>query len=106
MPAKSFPFFEVRAKGTLQVGETLVPVTIIIDASCGQPAAVGRVYGPKDVLFDAYYNQRGVIKIGDVKIPACFRCFNAGECASAFFDTPPLLRALARHATQRLMWGV
>jgi hypothetical protein len=104
MPAKSFPFFEVRAEGALQVGETVAPVAIIVDASCGQPAAVGRVYGPADALFDAFYNQQGILEIAGVKIPARFRAYN-GVDELAFFDAAPLYRALARHAAKRLASG-
>jgi hypothetical protein len=100
---KRFPLFELRAKGTLQVGETVVPVTITIDASCGQPAAVGRVQGPEDALFQALYHQQGVIEIGGVKVPARFHSL---DYEGAYFDAPPLFRALARHAAYRLASGV
>ena len=102
--AKHFPLFELRAIGTLRVGETIVPVTIYIDASCGQPASMGRVYGPGDALFQAYYHQQGVIEIGGVKIPARFKSYFSGD-ELAFFDAPPLYRALARHAAKRLASG-
>jgi hypothetical protein len=101
--AKYFPLFELRATGTLQVGETIVPVTITIDASCGRPAAVGCVYGPGDALFQAYYHQQGVIEIGGVKVPARFHSL---DHEGAYFDAPPLFRALARHAAYRLASGV
>ncbi len=105
MPAKSFPSFEVRAKGTLRVRETVAPVTILIDADyCGQPAAVGRVYGPADALFDAFYHQEGILEIAGVKIPARFRAYHDVD-ELAFFDAPPLYRALARRAAKRLASG-
>jgi hypothetical protein len=65
---------------------------------------MGRVYGPGDALFRAYYHQQGVIEIGGVKIPARFSSFSgADECT--FFDAPPLYRALARRAAKRLASG-
>ena len=104
MPAKPVPFFEVRAEGTLQVGDTVVPLTIIVDASCGQPAAVGRVYGHPDALFDAFYNRQGTLEIAGIKIPARFRAYH-GPQELALFDAAPLYRALARHAAKRLASG-
>jgi hypothetical protein len=101
---EDFPLFELHAEGTLRVFETVVPVTVHVEAYLSKPAAVGQIYGPADALFDAFYHQQGTLQIAGIKIPARFRSYHGHE-ELAFFDTAPLYRALARAAAKRLASG-
>jgi len=98
-----FPHFAMHATGTLEVGETIVPVAIEVPSTLGEPAAMGRVYGPDEALWLALYHQQGELKTAGVKIPARFHSL-ADDFA--LFEAAPLFRALARHAAKRFISGV
>jgi hypothetical protein len=98
--------FDLRASGRLRVRPNVfVPVTIHIPAGvAGEPALLGHLSGPEDMLREAFCNGEALIEIGGIKLRAPLHGFS-GDAKCAFFPTPPLYRALARHAAQTISLG-